>query len=118
MKKYRPSNGTEGEYFMDKHCMNCLHCDPDPDGAKQCEILMRAMCYSVNDEEYPTEWTYIDDKPTCTKWQKWDWGNDGDPDDDNNPKSPIVYDPNQLMLFSITDEILENHELKKDVVYV
>ncbi len=34
-KPYQPSNGTEGMYFTDKYCMNCLHCYPDPDGEKR-----------------------------------------------------------------------------------
>jgi hypothetical protein len=55
-----------------------------------------------------------DDKPTCTKWQKWDWRNDGDPDDDKNPKAPIPVAPNQLMLFSVADEILQNSDVKQE----
>lgn len=115
MRKYQPSNGTEGIMFTEQHCMQCLHCDPDPEGAKQCEILCLSMGYDVKDKEYPKEWCYVDDKPTCTKWQKWDWGNDGDPDDPNNPKAPPVDDPNQLMLFSVADDILENHQVKTEV---
>jgi len=115
MDKYQPSNGTEGMSFIEDHCMQCLHCDPDPSGAKQCKILCATMCFNVNDKEYPNEWVYIDDKPTCTKWQKWDWGEDGDPDDPNNPKAPPVDDPNQLMLFSVSDDILENHQVKTEV---
>lgn len=80
-KKYQPSNATEGVGFIESHCMKCIHCDPDPEGEKQCEILMRTMVYSVNDKEYPNEWVYLDDKPTCTKWQKWDWEKDGPPDE-------------------------------------
>ncbi len=38
--------------------MNCLHCDPDPNGAKQCMILCASMCYSPGDEKYPKEWVY------------------------------------------------------------
>lgn len=111
LEKYRPSNGTEGEIFMDNHCMQCIHCDPDPDGEKQCEILARALCYDTKDEEYPEEWVYKNDEPTCTKWVKWDWGKDGDPDDEpTEPIDPI--DPNQLMLFSITDEILLSEEVR------
>jgi len=116
MRKYQPSNGSEGAMFTEKYCMNCLHCNPDPDGEKQCEILCRTMCYDVTDKEYPNEWVYIDDKPTCTKWHKLDWGNDGDPDDPNNPKAPIPEDPNQLMLFSIADDVLENHKVKAEIL--
>lgn len=108
MKKYQPSNGTEGEYFIDKFCMNCIHCDPDPNGKKQCDILCATFVYSVKDSEYPKEWVYNEnDEPVCTAWVKWDWGNDGDPDNPQNPKAPIPYNPNQLMLFSITDEVLQ-----------
>ena len=69
MEKYRPSNGTEGDYFISKYCMNCVHCDPDPEGQTQCEIIMLTMIYDVTDEDYPNEWVYVDGKPTCTKWQ-------------------------------------------------
>ena len=109
--KYQPSNGTEGMWFIEKFCMNCINCDPDPNGPKQCEILCRSMTFNIKDPNYPTEWTYNDmDEPICTSWVKWDWGNDGDPDNPDNPKAPPPPVPdNQLMLFSIADEILENH---------
>lgn len=98
-RKYRPSNGTEGEYFVDEHCMNCFHCDPDPCGKKQCDILCRSLIYNTSDPEYPKEWVYDEnDKPTCTAWKKWDWGNDGNPDDPENPKFVPPDDPNQLCL--------------------
>lgn len=103
-RKYQPSNGTEGMWFIDEHCMNCLHCDPNPDGEKQCMILGNSMAYSINDPEYPKEWIYVEDKPTCTKWQKWDWGNDGNPDDPDNPKAPKPDEPinlDQLKLFPL-----------------
>lgn len=105
-KRYRPSNGTEGEAFIDHFCMNCINCDPNPDGKKQCNILMRSMCYNVNDKEYPSEWTFDEmEYPTCTAWVKWDWGNDGDPDDPDNPKAPVPENPNQLCFPFILDEI-------------
>lgn len=99
-KKYQPSNGSEQDMFLDNFCWRCIHCNPDPSGKKQCEILGMAMAYSVTDEEYPEEWTYDeDDDPTCTKWKKWDWEKDGDPDAPDNPKVPAPIDPNQLNLF-------------------
>lgn len=108
-RKYQPSNGTEGEYFTDQFCMQCIHCDPDPEGDKQCDILCATLCYNVKDPEYPEEWIYDkEDNPTCTAWVKWDWGNDGDPDDLDNPKAPIPEDPNQLCMPFILDEIGEN----------
>lgn len=113
---YEPSNGTEGMIFTDKFCMQCLHCDPDPEGEKQCEILCATMCFSKKDKEYPREWIYdAEGNPTCTKWQKWDWGNDGDPDDPDNPNKPPYEpnDPNQLMMFSVADEVLQNHKVEE-----
>lgn len=102
-RKYRPSNGTEGDCFIEKYCMNCLHCDPNPDGDKQCMILCNTMEYDIDDEEYPSEWTYDEDNnPICTKWQKWDWGKYGDPDNPDNPLAPPPpLDPNQLSLFPL-----------------
>lgn len=105
-KSYRPSNGTEGIWFEEKFCMQCINCNPDPNGKKQCEIMMRAFLYDIGDEKYPNEWIYDEnDKASCTAWVKWDWGNDGDPDDPDNPKAPIPDDPNQLCLPFILDEI-------------
>lgn len=110
-RKYQPSNGTEGEWFIDKHCMQCIHCDPDPDGEKQCEILCATFVYNVSEPEYPKEWTYDENEnPTCTEWVKWDWGEDGDPDDPDNPKAPIPESPLQLKLPFILNEILEQNE--------
>lgn len=97
-RPYQPSNGTEGMAFIETYCMNCIHCDPDPEGAKQCDILCRSMCYSIDEKEYPSEWQYVNDEPTCTAHVPWDWGNDGDPDDPDNPKAPVPEDPNQLCL--------------------
>lgn len=102
-KKYQPSNGTAGEWFTDKYCMHCLHCDPNPEGAKQCDILLRSLSYDINDPEYPSEWVYnTENKPICTNYQHWDWGTDGDPDDPENPKAPpLPPDPNQRDLFPL-----------------
>lgn len=103
---YHPSNGTEGMGFMESFCDQCLHQNPDPDPKyskpKNCEIHMLTMLYYPNQPEYPKEWTYKDGKPTCTKFQKWDWNNDGDPDDPDNPKAPPPPpDPNQIDLFPL-----------------
>ena len=104
MKKYQPSNGSEGIDFTETYCMNCTHCDPDPYGEKQCDILCRSMVYNINDPEYPREWVKDDDgrNPRCTAWVKWDWGNDGDPDDPENPKAPPPPpDPSQINMFPL-----------------
>lgn len=108
-KKYRPSNGTEGMWFDDKFCANCIHQNPNPDLKPQCMIVCNAMCYYTNEPEYPKEWIYdANNQPTCTKFKKWDWGNDGDPNDPENPLAPTPTSPNQLqMLFNCEPKLLE-----------
>lgn len=113
MKKYIPSNGTEGEGFFECFCYHCINCDPDPCGEKQCDIMLRALCYDIDEPEYPTEWVYVENKPTCTAYVPWDWDNDGNPDKPENPKSPPVYDPNQISFPFI--EALEVEEIKEEV---
>lgn len=98
-KKYRPSNGTEGMAFMSEFCDTCIHENAVPDKKPNCEIMTNSMCLGIDDKDYPSEWTYDKDgKPICTKFKKWDWINDGDPYDPNNPKAPVMEDPNQLKL--------------------
>ena len=103
IKKYRPSNGDEGMWFTSTHCDHCINQHPDPDNKKQCNILMRTMCYDTHEKEYPEEWTYDDkDKPSCTAYVKWDWGKD---DDGNYIEPPPPPDPNQLCMPFIFDEL-------------
>lgn len=108
-KKYRPSNGSEGDHFISTFCMNCIHENPNPELKPNCEILTFTMCYDVNEPEYPEEWIYNDQgKPVCSSFKKWDWGNDGDPNDPDNPKAPIPEDPNQLCIPFMIAEIEES----------
>lgn len=107
-KPYRPSNGTEGEGFISTYCYNCIHENPSNELKPHCEILTATMCLGTDDEGYPKEWIYdTNNKPTCTKFKKWDWGNDGDPNDPDNPKAPPVEDPNQLCMPFELNEIQE-----------
>lgn len=103
MKSYIPSNGTEGMWFAEKFCEQCIHCNPDPSKKPQCDIMARAWLHGINDKEYPTEWVYDENgEPTCLAHVKWDWGNDGDPEDPDNPNAPPPPpDPNQLNLFPL-----------------
>lgn len=67
---YRPSNGTEGEFFMESHCYQCKH-DDGGIGERVCEIIGNTMCYDIADPEYPVEWCYdTDGVPTCTKFEQ------------------------------------------------
>ena len=51
-EKYRPSNGTEGEWFQAKFCENCTK-DSE---ARPCRILGYTMIFDVDDKDYPKQW--------------------------------------------------------------
>lgn len=117
MKKYQPSNGSEGDWFIDSHCAQCIrekfmHTNNDND--KKCDIFSRTLVYHVTEPEYPSEWTFDENEnPICTEFKKWDWDNDGDPDDRDNPKAPTPEDPNQLCFPFIIDEFNYEHPTTK-----
>lgn len=116
MRKYRPSNGTEGMCFMEQFCDHCIHERYNQtlnDDDKKCTILSNTMTYDVTDEKYPVEWTYNEQgEPICTAHVRWDWDNNGDPDDRNNPKAPIPDNPNQLVFPFILEEIEHEHHVQ------
>src|SRR5688572_20466673 len=97
-EKYRPSNGSEGCWFMGKFCENCKHekfSHTQKDGDKQCDILNRTMMHDVDDPEYPSEWTYTEvDTPTCTAFSFWNW-RDKHTGELIEPEEPEPIDPNQ-----------------------
>lgn len=72
---YRPSNGTEGEIFIDHFCCNCardvLGVGGDPETGIQCPILAASFAYSITDPEYPKEWV----RDVVSQWG--DIGGDG-----------------------------------------
>jgi len=71
-KPYRPSNGTEGEMFMEDFCYQCAHDEEfQRTGNNGCEVLANAMIFNINGEKYPKEWIR-DNKgyPTCTKFEQ------------------------------------------------
>ena len=63
MKKYRPSNGSEGEMFEAQFCDNCLFSKT----SLGCPIQTAAMAYDIDDPRYPGVWC-VDEEgcPTCT----------------------------------------------------
>jgi hypothetical protein len=80
---YRPSNGTEGECFIETWCAHCQHDEAfRRDEGDGCPIVAATFCYRVDEPDYPREWTYNDKgRPICTAF------------------APIGYvepDPNQL----------------------
>lgn len=103
MNPYRPSNGTEGDIFMSQYCYQCLHEHPDPDVKTKCDIMTSSMVFGIDEPGYPKEWVIKDGCPTCLKFQKWDWGTNGDPNDPDNPnKPPDPPDPAQMNLFPLS----------------
>jgi hypothetical protein len=62
-KKYRPSNGTEGEIFMETFCDHCKKCPA-------CSIPGLTMGMDTDDPNYPQEWKFDSDGvPTCTAFE-------------------------------------------------
>ena len=66
---YRPSNGTEGEIFMEGFCYRCTK-EPD------CEILSNTLALDIDDRDYPKEWRRRTDSngwpgtAECTAFEK------------------------------------------------
>lgn len=74
MKLYKPSNSTEGEWFMDKFCYHCVHEEYSRTGNeddKMCSILTYTMLFEIDSPTYPKEWIYDkNNNPICTKFKK------------------------------------------------
>lgn len=65
-RPYRPSNGTAGMIFEEKHCEVCSNFDEG-----SCDIYFNAALYEIDEPEYPKEWIYDEnDIPTCTKFER------------------------------------------------
>ncbi len=74
MKKYKPSNGTEGLLFFEQWCAKCSK-EAAMNGTKQydecdssetCKIIADTFFYRVDEDEYPSEWIVKDGCPMCT----------------------------------------------------
>jgi len=71
-KPYRPSNGTEGEMFMERFCYQCKH-DQEwlENETNPCQILNASLFFCIDDKEYPKEWVFDPGGvPTCTKFEQ------------------------------------------------
>lgn len=107
-KKYEPYSADEGENFMNHFCANCRHekfMHTQNDADKKCGILKnRTMVYNVNDEQYPSEWTYDEnDNPTCTAFSRYNWF---DKYGNMQPDPPEVFNnPNQITIPFETDKL-------------
>lgn len=53
-KPYRPSNGTEGDFFIEVQCGGCVK-------RKTCRIPRLTMLYDEAHPLYPKEWVSDDD---------------------------------------------------------
>lgn len=118
-QSFRPSNGTEGMIFEEHFCHCCIHekwVHTQDDADMKCEIYSNMILFEIKEDGYPVELVFDSEGwPVCTNWKKWDWGSSNDPDGLNEPPEPPYepQDPNQLMLFSVADDILETHKPEK-----
>ena len=73
---YRPSSGTEGNYFVAEFCERCKHYCSTPGGDPDCDILARSWWYDINDPKYPTEWVWTGEIGSyrCTAFEVKDGG--------------------------------------------
>jgi hypothetical protein len=71
-RAYRPSNGTEGDMFMERWCFRCTKDDAEHE--RYCPIIARSMAHEVGEDGYPGQWIIGDDgQPRCTAFER-DWG--------------------------------------------
>lgn len=87
---------------MESHCFRCIHekftHTQDHNDAK-CDIMTRSFLHQLGEKDYPAEWVYKDNVPTCTAWVKWDWESDIDGNwNDPDPTYLPTNDPAQLCL--------------------
>ena len=60
-RPYRPSNGSEGAYFIERWCDRCVHDEPHRNNTgDSCAIVANSMAFRVRDPEYPKEWVQED----------------------------------------------------------
>ncbi len=88
VRLYRPSNGTEGEWFHSAWCCKCIRDaktrEPDGDPCDGCDVLARTFAFGLDDPDYPNEWRYSDDgRPICTAF-RWD------PEDESLDPAAVV----------------------------
>jgi hypothetical protein len=72
VKKFQPCNGTHGEMFMSEYCFTCSKWAVDSGAKGQCKIRMHTQIFRVEDDEYPIQWCYVDEEPTCTAYKNRD----------------------------------------------
>lgn len=65
-RPYRPANAWEYADFQERFCVVC-----ERDIDEECQIIPNAMCYPVDDPNYPREWVYdARGVPCCTAFRE------------------------------------------------
>lgn len=70
-RPYRPSNGEEGEVFMEAWCARCRRdaAHRRDESKAGCTIIARSMAYDVGDPKYPKDWVQDEKGPRCTRFE-------------------------------------------------
>jgi hypothetical protein len=64
-RAYRPSNGTEGEVFMEDWCFRCTK-----NANQDCPIIGASLAFDLEDANYPSQLVYdAKGKPCCTAFE-------------------------------------------------
>lgn len=73
---YRPSNGIEGDMFMERFCYRCKRdaaFQKSGDGEDGCQIILGTMSFYTDNAEFPREWVSDDNvglvNPRCTAFE-------------------------------------------------
>lgn len=74
---YRPANGTEGDFFMERFCYRCKRDEKfqkTMDAEDGCTIIAASMMFEPKESGYPKEWIADDacglENPRCTALEK------------------------------------------------
>ena len=101
IRYYMPSNGSEGDFFIEKWCMNCA-CDNQyqsdviivQHGSVQCSIIDDSMLGNHVDQ-----WRYgDDDKPMCTGFKRHDWEQGAPQSTTPNPNQLEIWDADACVI--------------------
>ena len=69
-KKWRPSNGTEGDMFQEMYCRKC---QKDEINGEICDILTYSFFFDIDHENYPNELQIgCDGQPMCIAFKEID----------------------------------------------
>lgn len=72
IRKYRPSNGVEGEAFKWEFCYRCAKYGAPYTETQPCQIEAKTLILGENEQGYPNEWRYGEGEnpdPLCTAFE-------------------------------------------------